>query len=297
MIEIVEFDHISMSVPKIEPQIDFLERVLGFRLNDRGESPDGYFSASLDVPGRSCMGWEILVPNNPNSYLHRFLDGPNGPGLHHTAIRVRSAAATEQAIRDAGFETWGYHANEEGNGITYLHPKGGGRGFLFQFYSGDPWHDSEPFEDTRDHTLGIIAIDHLSHAHPDMEEMGDWYERLFGFRTVSRSEGDGADRGFRTRVLEVPTGQLRFEVLQPAGARSFVQTFLDRRGPSMHHVTFEVGDWQRAVDACAHHRIPIFGERSGARDGVPWREAFIHPRHTGGMLIQFFWQAAPGAWE
>ena len=295
----MQFDHISMSVPVMGPQIDFLTRVLGFRLLDQGESDEGYFSASLEVPGRSGLGWEVLAPNGPESYLHRFLNGASGPGLHHVALRVRSVQQVAEAIRAEGMEPWGHREQEEEEregGVIYIHPRSGGYGFLFQLYSGDPWHDAHTFDDEGEHTLGIIAVNHLSHAHPDRDELAGFYERLFGMKPIYTSPGDGLDSGFRTRVLETNTEQLRFEVIQPAGPDSFLQKFLDARGPSMHHVTFEVGDWERAVSACAHHAIPIFGERSGQTDGAHWKEAFIHPKHTGGMLAQFFWQERPGVW-
>ena len=164
-------------------------------------------------------------------------------------------------------------------------------------YEGEPWHTMPPVvEEPDSHTLGIKALNHLSHAYSSCNELGDWYERLFGMTTIHRSDGDGSDTGFRTRVLEHPTRQMRIENIEPASGASFIQRFLERRGPGMHHATFEVHDWERAVSACAHHNIPIFGERADETDGVPWREAFIHPRHTGGVLVQFFWQAQGGAW-
>ncbi len=297
--DILQFDHISMSVPVMAPQIDFLTQVLGFRLLEEGESDEGYFSASFEVPGRSRLGWEILVPKGPDSYLHRFLEGASGPGLHHVALRVSSIHDAAEAIRAQGIEPWGYRGGddeERPGGVVYVHPRSGGHGFLFQLYAGDPWHEPHPFEDEGEHTLGITAVNHLSHAHPALEELSAFYEGLFGMKTIYTSPGDGSDTGFNTRVLETTTEQLRFEILQPAGPTSFVQKFLDARGPSMHHVTFEVGDWDRAVMACAHHAIPIFGERSGQTDGARWQEAFIHPKYTGGMLVQFFWQERPGAW-
>lgn len=299
MLDIVQFDHISMAVPTLAPQIDFLTNVLGFRFLEQYESDEGYFAANFDVPGRSALGWEVLAPNSPESYVNRFLSGASGPGLHHVAFQVRDAHDAAEAIRAEGIEPWGYRERpevESGGGVIYLHPRSGGHGFLYQIYSGDPWHESTAFEDDREHTLGIIAVNHLSHAHPSREELGGYYERLFGMKTIYRSPGDGSDTGFNTRVLETNTQQLRFEILEPAGPTSFVQKFLDPRGPSMHHVTFEVGDWERAVSACAHHNIPIFGERTGETDGAAWKEAFIHPKYTGGMLVQFFWQAKPGIW-
>jgi hypothetical protein len=44
------------------------------------------------------------------------------------------------------------------------------------------------------------------------------------------------------------------------------------------------------------HGVKPFGERSGEREGARWNEAFIHPRDTGGMLVQIFWQERPDTW-
>ncbi len=163
-------------------------------------------------------------------------------------------------------------------------------------YAGAPWHDSHPFEDTRADTLGIVAVNHLAHATPDRDALAKWYEDIFGCTTTYSSAGDGVQSGFRTRVLATQTGQLSFEMIEPAGPDSFIARFLERRGEGMHHITFEVGDWDRAVAACETHRVPTFGVRSGTREGARWSEAFIHPQHTGGMLVQFFWEERPGAW-
>lgn len=299
MIQIKRYDHISMAVPALDPQIELMERLFGFRLAGKFENDEGYFGANLEIPGRSGIGWELLAPRGADSYLHRFLNGPSGPGLHHVAIQIESARQAAEAIRAEGAEPWGYRepeGEEGGRGMVYLHPRSGGRGFLWQMYAGEPWHRAEPFEDDASDTLGVVAVNHLAHATADRDELGDWYERVFGLRTVWRSPGDGLQSGFQTRVLETPTEQIRFEVISPVGEHSFIQKFLDTHGEGMHHVTLEVGDWERALRACRLHGIPTFGERSGEREGARWSEAFIHPRHTGGMLVQFFWQERPGTW-
>ena len=179
----------------------------------------------------------------------------------------------------------------------FIHPRDG-HGFLFQITSCTPSpgisRRSQWWRSSADLTLGIVAINHLSHAHPRREELAAWYERVLGMTGIYAA--DGTDGPFATAVLESPTGQMRWEVLQPYGDDSFVHRFLENRGPSMHHVTFQVGDWQRAVDACAYHGVPIFGERRGVTDAARWIEAFIHPRHTGGVLVQLFWEERPGIW-
>lgn len=360
MIDVIRFDHISMAVPALEPQIEILESLFGFRYAGKFvEEREGYIGANFEIPGSSDLGWEVLEPYGEDSYLHRFLDGVSGPGLHHVAVQIRDVEQARAALLAEGVQPWGADepapaeaaevaseaptappvdapsptvseeapapptspeapaaaaeqpsaeaprpngGEQPARGTIYIHPHAGGHGFLYQLFAGPAWHRAEPFTDDREHTLGIIAVNHLSHAHPSRDELGSWYERVFGLETFHRSPStvEGADGapgpGFSTQVLETPTRQLRWEILEPAGPDSFVQQFIDRRGPAMHHIAFEVGDWDRAVAACAHNDVPTFGERSGETNGVPWREAFIHPRDTGGVLTQFFWQAQPNIW-
>ncbi len=301
MIQIKRYDHISMAVPELEPQVEIMERLFGFRFGSDFENDEGYFGVNLEIPGTSNLGWELLAPRGADSYLHRFLAGPTGAGLHHVALQVESTTQAEAVIRSEGLEPWGHRPEQEdgtddGRGVIYLHPRGGGRGFLWQMYAGDSWHTATPFEDERSDTLGIIAVNHLAHATRDRQELAGWYERVFGMRTVWESPADAGESDFCTRVLEAQGGQLRFEAIEPSGPKSFIAKYLAARGETMHHVTVEVRDFDQAVAACEARKVPTFGTRSGVRDGARWSEAFIHPKHTGGMLVQFFWQERPGIW-
>jgi 4-hydroxyphenylpyruvate dioxygenase-like putative hemolysin len=312
MIDVVRIDHISMAVPELEPQIEFLERLFGFRYRGRFVE-SGYVGAELEVPGRSGIGWEVLAPDGPDSYLHRFLDGENGPGLHHLALQIRDMNGALLTMEQLGVDPWGFEQRPGGHGahpgdedvdyvetpgdqdqdesVVYIHPRRGGAGFLFQLYEGAPWSLPDRFEDERSDTLGITAVNALGHAHHSRQELGDWYERLFGFTTCHQPVASGAledEPSFSTRVLETPGGQLRIEVMQPLREDSFLQHFLDRRGPAIHHVSFEVRDVDHAVDAARRNGVRVFGQRSGQSEGARWSEAFLAPEHTGGMLVQVF---------
>ncbi len=295
-------DHISMAVAQLEPQVELLERLFGFKATGGWtEEDEGYRGMNLNVPGRSDVGFEVLAPVRDDSFVARFLKSPNGPGLHHVTFEVASVDETVEEMRRVGVEPWGAPPLEgQPWREVFIHPKAGS-GYLFQFAGHDQeWREGKQrvSEDPGGHTLGIVAVNHLSHAHPNRDELADWYVRVLGYETVYRSLGaDGdLDGPFATQVLETPTQQMRWEIIEPNGTDSFIQRFLDERGPGMHHLTFEVGDWQRALDACAHHRVPVFGVRDGVTDGGRWSEAFIHPRHTGGVLVQFFWEERPGLW-
>ena len=58
-------------------------------------------------------------------------------------------------------------------------------------------------------TLGIVALNHLSHAHASRDELGDWYERLFGFETVYESGAQGVVRQHDGRLCEMVLGAVQ----------------------------------------------------------------------------------------
>ena len=61
-------------------------------------------------------------------------------------------------------------------------------------------------------------------------------------------------------------------------------------------MTFQVSDFDQALNACRDQGINVFGGREGHTRGGHWRETFIHPRDSQGVLVQFFWEDTPGIW-
>ncbi len=80
------------------------------------------------------------------------------------------------------------------------------------------------------------------------------------------------------------------QTLQPTG-EGVVERFLERRGPALHHVAFEVADVDAAVVAlrAAGARLVDEVPRPG---GGGTRIAFVHPSSCGGMLVELV-QVAP----
>lgn len=306
LLEFTRIDHIGQVVSEVAPQVALLEGLFGFRQRRRWENVDrGCRGVSLEVPGRTGVRWEVQAPLSEGSPLQRFLDSPRGPGLHHVAIQVSDVGAAAEELRRLGNEpaVLGEHWIE-----TPIEPQPGGQGLLFRFFgpevSGvcgddggvdDASSESPTAKSEGGPSLGIVAIDHVCHAYRDRDELGRWYERVLGMDEIYRTP-DGEHSDLADLVLDIPATTLRWEVIQPVGEDSFMQRFLDTRGAAPHHVTFEVADWERAVAACAHHDIPTFDENQGETDGARWRDAFIHPKRTGGMLVQLFWEEQSGVW-
>ncbi len=84
----------------------------------------------------------------------------------------------------------------------------------------------------------------------------------------------------------------RIELLEPIRPDSVsVGGFLARhpRG-GLHHLTFKVPDFGAALKALTTAGLEPFGTRD---EGGSWKETYLHPRVTGGALIQVAY-AAPG---
>jgi methylmalonyl-CoA/ethylmalonyl-CoA epimerase len=81
-----------------------------------------------------------------------------------------------------------------------------------------------------------------------------------------------------------PDAGTAIELICPSGNPS-LQRFLDKRGPGLHHICFEVEDLTASLAALKAAGVDLIDEvpRRGARGH--W-VAFLHPRATGGVLYE-----------
>jgi methylmalonyl-CoA/ethylmalonyl-CoA epimerase len=134
----------------------------------------------------------------------------------------------------------------------------------------------------------ILRIDHLGIAvHSLAERLPFWTEAL-GLVLAGREHvaTEGVDVAF------LPTGESRIELIEPSRADSAIARHLDRRGEGLHHVTFAVGDLDTVLARLAAAGVTVIGD--GARPGAGGhRVAFLHPRSTGGVLVELIEDARP----
>lgn len=127
----------------------------------------------------------------------------------------------------------------------------------------------------------VLAIDHVGHAVPDLEAAVAMYEDLYGLEVVHRevSERDGV----REALLAV--GDSYIQVLEPTRPSSPVATFLERRGPGLHHIGLAVLGVGDSLDRLRHHGARVVDEvpRVGT-GGIAL--AFVHPKATMGALVE-----------
>lgn len=124
-------------------------------------------------------------------------------------------------------------------------------------------------------------IDHVGIAVNSLEEAVPLWRGILGEAPAGREEVEGE----RVRVAFFGEGSGRVELLEPTDPDSAVARHLERRGAGVHHVCLRVGDLEAAVERATREGAELIppGVREGAGDR---RVAFLHPRTTGGVLLE-----------
>ena len=135
--------------------------------------------------------------------------------------------------------------------------------------------------------IKVKRIDHVAIAVGDRDEAGTRLQTLFGLGEEAREHvvAQATDVLFLGCGLQDGAGAgASIELIAPAGNPG-LQRFLDKRGPGLHHVCFEVDDLDGALASLKAAGVPLIDEvpRPGARGH---RVAFLHPAGTGGVLFE-----------
>ena len=172
----------------------------------------------------------------------------------HIAVSVRDEALPSLDLRRKTFVCWIciYERNAHSllNGLTYAESA---------WIRCLDWSIS----DIVDKGLGWLRLDHVAIAAEDPKAASNFWGRLFGLEldhwTISH------DGGFRVAQFHLPNRQSGLELIAPFDESSFVQKFIDERGPGMHHITVEVED---ADAACEYIREELASEPLGGKPNV-----------------------------
>lgn len=122
-------------------------------------------------------------------------------------------------------------------------------------------------------------ISHIGIAVRALGESAPLFEQILGLREVALDDSDGARiRGFDA------AGSL-IELLEAENDASPIGKFVAKRGPGIHHICFSVDDLEGTLARCRESGLQLIDEkpRIGAEGK---RIAFIHPRSTGGILVE-----------
>ena len=129
--------------------------------------------------------------------------------------------------------------------------------------------------------MSVEKIDHIGIAVKSIEEALPYYRDVLGLEYL----GEETVPEQRVRVAFLRVGESRIELLEPTDPDSPISKFLEKRGGGMHHIAVLVSDIEAALESHRARGSRLIDEapRTGAHG---MRIAFVHPRATGGVLLE-----------
>ena len=173
--------------------------------------------------------------------------------------------------------------------ILYLQPQDTPRGYVFNFPRGR-WPFS-PYSETQTAALSYInlmtpstprgtRVSHIGIAVEALAGSLPFFRDVLGLPEVPLDDADGA------KIVGFSAGESLVELLEADDPESPIARFVARRGPGIHHICFAVDDLDAVLAAVpGGGRLKLIDEqpRVGVKEnGI----AFLHPRSTGGVLVE-----------
>ena len=126
----------------------------------------------------------------------------------------------------------------------------------------------------------MFKIDHLGIAVKSLDAATNFYRNL-GL-TVSAEETVAAEG---VKLVMVPVGESRFELLEPISEDSTIALFLKKRGEGLHHVSLRVPDLAATVEKLKKDGVRLVSEEIKIGAGGH-KYVFVHPSSAGGVLLE-----------
>jgi methylmalonyl-CoA/ethylmalonyl-CoA epimerase len=128
--------------------------------------------------------------------------------------------------------------------------------------------------------LKVKKISHVAMAVSSLDETLGKLQKVLGVIAGPREYVPAQ----KVDAAILPFGETSLEIVEPRGNEGLTR-FLEKRGPSLHHVAIEVEGIDGALAFLKSLGIALIDEapRIGAHGH---KVAFVHPKATGGLLIE-----------
>lgn len=129
--------------------------------------------------------------------------------------------------------------------------------------------------------MAMRKIEHIGIAVEDLTTSNALFEQLFGAPAYKTEEV--ASEGVRTSFFK--SGPNKIELLEATHADSPIAKFLERKGPGIHHIAFDVEDIHAEMARLKEEGFILLNEtpKRGADNKLV---AFLHPKSSGGVLVE-----------
>ncbi len=129
--------------------------------------------------------------------------------------------------------------------------------------------------------MQILKIDHLGIAVNSIEEGKNFWSEVLGL------EFEGAETVAEQKVNTAffPVGESEVELLESTAPDGPVAKFIKKRGQGFQHIAFRVANIDEALEELKAKNIQLIDQQPRVGAGGA-RIAFLHPKATGGILVE-----------
>lgn len=129
----------------------------------------------------------------------------------------------------------------------------------------------------------MTKINHIAILVEDIENALPFWRDALGLQLAEVEEVEAE----KARVAFFPTGESQIELVQPTDPETGLGRYLSKHGGGLHHICLEVPDIEASMTQLKAHGIELINETPRQRDSGT-RYAFIHPKSTGGVLVELY---------
>jgi methylmalonyl-CoA/ethylmalonyl-CoA epimerase len=128
----------------------------------------------------------------------------------------------------------------------------------------------------------ILGVDHVGLAVPELEAAIAFHTDVLGGTLTHREVN--FDQGVEEAMISYGDGA-QIQLLAPSSPSSTIAKFIGRNGPGLQQLAYRVSDVEAVSAALRARGLRLLYDR--ARPGTAGsRINFVHPKDTGGVLIE-----------
>jgi methylmalonyl-CoA epimerase len=127
----------------------------------------------------------------------------------------------------------------------------------------------------------MFSIDHLGIAVKSLAAAKEIYQKL-GLN-VSPEEIVEQEK---VRLVMVPVGESRLELLEATSEDSTIAKFIAKRGEGLHHVCLKVPNLAATVERLKKDGVRLVSEEIKTGGAGGHKYVFVHPSSAGGVLLE-----------
>jgi methylmalonyl-CoA/ethylmalonyl-CoA epimerase len=127
----------------------------------------------------------------------------------------------------------------------------------------------------------VKSVDHIGIAVSNLDEALELYTDTFGLEL----QGTEVVEEQKVKVAFLPIGDTEIELLESTDPEGPIAKFIEKRGQGIQHIALRVEDIDAALDRMRAKGIRLIDEKPRYGAGGA-RIAFLHPKATGGVLIE-----------